>query len=607
MLIFCHDRNSASVENRSLYSSSPVQRLVPSLRFSTPFQKTETPFFRDSISLVALKRVIRGQLLEALHPGKPLLVWVPQCSTGQDAYSVAICLIEALGNHWREIPLCVFSTDSDEDSVSRARAGRYSIDACRGLSAKTIERFFVKDSNRISIRPFVRDVCRFAKHDLVHAPPFSRLDMIACRKILETVHLPERRGVLQFFHSILAPGGILLDETGSAANESKLFKPIGKNGCYVAQKIQAKPHHHIPVVASQLWESEERFRVLFSQMEDAILVQDIETDLILKANESAQRLYGWSLPEFLKLHGKDLLVSPKAVRRPKAERRSEDRLCLPHYRRKNGTLFPADIKTAFLMFQGRPCNLWMVKDATPRLRLNSGRAREEEKDAFVGDVVHELRSPIAVIRSSVETLRRRACGTRDRSTFLGFIENHSDRMANLVDRLLDFSAADSLKRNVKPSRVLLSEAMWKIAGAFISVAKRRKISLTIDIPTDLAVIADPAHLPHIFGNLLDNAIKFSPQGGKVSISGYTKGKDGVLSFRDSGKGIAPEDLNRIFKRFFRSERTRKTKGTGLGLAIVKEIVKANHGLVRAENDASGGAAFHVSFPLAPHKRDGSNL
>ena len=294
---------------------------------------------------------------------------------------------------------------------------------------------------------------------------------------------------------------------------------------------------------------------------------------------------------------KDLSVSAEAVRRPKAERRSEERLGLPHYRRKDGSVFPADTSTAFLMLQGRPSQLWMVRDATERLRNKSVRRHQEDQDVFMGEVVHELRAPVAIIQGFAETMRRGVRRASDRSEFLKSIEGQAVRMAHLVDRLLDLSAARS-KRATNPAPVFAAKLLWEIVSAFVPVARRRGISIKIDISADLAVVADPGDLPHIFGNLLDNAIKFSPKGGEIWVRGRTEGVEGIISVKDSGGGIAPEHLSRVFERFFRCARTRRTKGTGLGLAIVQGIVTTNKGRVWAENDPAGGAVFKVALPLA---------
>jgi PAS domain S-box-containing protein len=577
---------------------------VSSKRSAVRARGGAAPFFRDASALQALRRLALLRVAK-LSPGEPLRAWVPECSGGEDAYSVAICLLETFGGRWREIPLQVFSTDADADALSRARAGRYPAEAGRGVPRKRLARFFVAEHGRIRARPFVRDACRFVlydpRHDLAQKLPFSRVDVIVGRGTLAALPQAARENALRIFHAALAPGGVLLDPSGAASRAPELFAPVGRGRAYVARASGAdalgRTVRDTPIVSARQRESEEKFRILFSRAEDAILVRDTVTDRILQANEAARRLYGWSVPELLSMRGKDLHAASDVVRRSVHERRSEERLRMPHYRRKDGTSFPADASASFLMLHGRPCELLMVRDATPRMRANSGRTREKEHDGF-GEVVHELRSPIAVIRGSVETLRKGVRGARARKMFLEFIESHAGRMARLVDRLLDLGAADASRRHTKSARVLLADVVWEIAAGFVPVAKRRGIAIHVDIPAGLAVLVDPDDLPHVFGNLLDNAVKFSPRDGAVFVSGRAEGGEGILSVRDTGGGIAPEDLTRVFERFYRCARTARTKGTGLGLAIVQGIVKANRGRVFAENDPAGGAVFRVALPLA---------
>jgi PAS domain S-box-containing protein len=318
--------------------------------------------------------------LDALSPGKPLRVWVPQCSAGEDAYSVAICLLESLGSRWREIPLYVLATDSNADALFRAREGRYSARSVRGVPAARRSRFFVREADRIRVNPQVRGVCRFAIHGHLRTSPFSRLDAIVLRETLSGIAAHARRDALRSFHSVLGPGGVLIDHSGAAADASELFAPFGGEGVFIPRnpgKGAPLRETDLTLADARLLESEERFRVLFSRAEDAILVRDAETDAILQANEAAHRLYGWNSAEFLAMRGKDLLAPTQAARRPGAERRSEERLRLPQHRRKNGDFFPADTSTALLMIKGRPCNILMVRDAASRLRLAAGRRREE--------------------------------------------------------------------------------------------------------------------------------------------------------------------------------------------------------------------------------------
>lgn len=550
--------------------------------------------------MAPLAALMRRSLRDALKPGRALRAWVPECASGPDAYSAAITLLEALGSRWREVSLCVFSTDSDGTALARARAGRYPHAAVKSAGRARRARFFLEEEGRVRVRPFVREACRFVRHRLSDIPPFSRLDLIDARDVLAQTPSSSRAGVLRAFHAALAPGGLLLDSTGASREAPELFAPAGPRGAYAARTVAARSRRPL-TTDGRLRESEARFHLLFAKAEDAILLRDEETGLILRANEAAARLYGWSAAELAGMRGEDLRAPLPSASRRANERRSPDRACLPQHRRKDGSVFPVDASSSFLLFHGRPCRLDIARDAAPRLRLESRRKGDEARDAFVGELVHELRTPLAVIRGSAESLRGAGRG-KDRKAFLGFIEHQSLRMAGIVDRMLDLSAAGDAKRVTQPLRVPLSAVLWDIAAGFVPLAKRRGVTIRIDIPANLDVLADPSDVPHIFGNLIDNAIKFSPRRGRVEVSARAEGREAIMSVRDTGGGIAPADLERVFERFFRADRTKRVKGTGLGLAIVQSIVRANGGHVAAENHPEGGAVFLVSLPLAPAPR-----
>lgn len=575
------------------FSAAPAR--PPSFRLPS-----EKPFFRAGAAGAPLAALMRRSLKDALKPGRALRAWVPLCGNGPDAYSTAIVLLESLGSRWREVSLCVFATDSDGTALARARAGRYPHAALKSVGGERRARFFVEEEGRVRVRPFVREACRFVSHRLSDIPPFSRLDLIDARDVLAQAPSASRAGLLRAFHAALAPGGLLLDSTGAAEETPELFAPAGARGAYAARLVAAKNLRH-PTAEGRLRESEERFHLLFSKAEDSILVRDEETGLILRANEAAARLYGWSTAELVGMRGEDLRAPQPTGRRRGVERRSPDRASLPQHRRKDGSAFPVDASSSFLLFHGRPCRLDIARDAAPRLRHESRRKGEETRDAFVGELVHELRTPLAVIRGSAESLRGAGRG-KDRKAFLGFIEHQSLRMAGIVDRLLELNAADDARRVTKPIRVPLSSVLWDIAAGFVPLARRRGVTIRIDIPANLDILADPADVPHIFGNLIDNAIKFSPRRGCVEVSARAEAREAIMSVRDTGGGIAPGDLERVFERFFRADRTKKVKGTGLGLAIVQSIVRANGGHVAAENHPEGGAVFLVSLPLAPEPR-----
>ncbi|MBI3549226.1 MAG: PAS domain S-box protein [Elusimicrobia bacterium] len=559
-------------------------------------RKTSTvtyPQFENSAAPRALKRSVRSPLLQALNLHAPLRVWVPQCTGGEHVHSVAIALIEAMGAHWREISLRVYSSGMSAERIHHARAGRYPLSAVQGAPER-IRRFFVQTGGQWQVRRFVRDACRFMTDEAARPLPFSGLDVIVCSERLAELSVAERHEAFRTFHRALGPGGLLFDPTCTVDEFSDLFGPLESPGSYSVRSETAKTDS----LGFRSRDSDEHLKLLFNNSEEALLVRDAETDLIVDANEAARRLFGLSLREFRGTQGKDLVASETAYRRLSNERRSKDRLAMPHYVRRDGTVFPASASAVPFVRKGRPAELWIVRDLTERLRLKSGSQREDEHNAFLGEVVHELRTPMTVIRGSAETLRLGIRSPRIRSKFLKAIENQTVNMARMVDGLLELNATRSVKRDTQAMALPLAQAVWAIVPSFVARAKRRGISLRVDIAESLSVLVDSNDLRHILGNLLDNAIKYNHPGGRVQVRGAVEGGRGVLSVKDTGSGIPPDDLEKVFERFYRCERTQAVKGNGLGLAIVRAMVKANHGRIVAENNAEGGSVFHVSFPLA---------
>jgi two-component system phosphate regulon sensor histidine kinase PhoR len=585
-------------------SSSESILSAPSAQLFSHSGRIEAEFFHALAAGPAIARLVSRRIKTA-HPGAPLRVWVPDCGTGEDAYSVAISLISAFGSRWREFPFCVFATAADADALAHARAGRFGRSAVAGLPSKTAMKFFTADGHGWRAKPFVRESCRFITLSVGGRPPFSRMDLIFCPGGLNSEAESRRKVALPLMHAAMSRGGILIDSSGVAADAPHLFKPLWRGKAFSAADRAALTVERAagPVVrdVGEFRESEERFRLIFDQAEDAILVRDIESDAIIRANAAATKLYGWTFPELLSMRGAEILAGADVMREKAQERRSAERLRLPQHRRKDGSRFPVDATVSILMLDKRPCHLWMVRDATGRLKADSVRKKEQDRENFLGEVVHELRSPLAVIQGSVETLEGGVRGEKGRRTFLQFIKNQAGRMAALVDQLLDLNSAGGVRPPADAVRIELAEAVAAIAAAFMPVARRRGIVLKVDVPAGLAVIADLGDFPHIVGNLVDNALKYTPRGGAVEIGARVEGKEGILLVRDTGPGIGPEDIVRIFERFYRSDSARPTKGTGLGLAIVRELAQANNGRVYAENGPNGGAIFSVALPLSPEK------
>jgi two-component system CheB/CheR fusion protein len=181
-----------------------------------------TSFFRDPSAFAALRAHVFPPLLHDRPLQMPLRVWVAGCATGEEAYSLAITLLEFLGERAVNLPIKIFATDVSEAALEKARAGLYIENIALDVAPERLRRFFVQANAYYQIGKAVRDLCVFARHNLVRDPPFSHLDLITCRNVLVQLDPALRKKVLSFFHYALRPGGFLLlgpDETAGSGGE----------------------------------------------------------------------------------------------------------------------------------------------------------------------------------------------------------------------------------------------------------------------------------------------------------------------------------------------------------------------------------------------------
>ncbi len=226
------------------------------------------------------------------------------------------------------------------------------------------------------------------------------------------------------------------------------------------------------------------------------------------------------------------------------------------------------------------------------------RHLETVRQEFVANASHELRTPVAAILSAVETLQDGAADDPEAAkSFLGMVERNANRLRSLVDDLLTLSQIESGRLEVKPKPVALRPAVEDVFKNLTPQARAKETELICRVPTNLRVMATEAGIEHVFGNLVDNAIKYCPP--KATVTVAAKAVDGVVSITvtDTGPGIELAHRERIFERFYRVDagRSRAVGGTGLGLSIVRHWVEAMGGTVRAEEAPSGGTRFRIAL------------
>jgi len=221
---------------------------------------------------------------------------------------------------------------------------------------------------------------------------------------------------------------------------------------------------------------------------------------------------------------------------------------------------------------------------------------------FISNISHELRTPLASLRALVETLNDGALDDPPAAQrFLGRMEVEVDTLNQMVQELLELSRIESGKVPLVLRPTPVMQAIAQPAERLRPQAERAQLTLNVPEPSGLPpVMVDADRIHQVITNLVHNAIKFTPTGGMVSISAYAppQTEQVVVVVKDTGVGIAGDDLSRIFERFYKADRARSGGGTGLGLAIAKHIVQAHGGQIWVESKPGKGSTFSFSLPIA---------
>jgi signal transduction histidine kinase len=231
--------------------------------------------------------------------------------------------------------------------------------------------------------------------------------------------------------------------------------------------------------------------------------------------------------------------------------------------------------------------------------LSPMRRLETVRRDFVANVSHELKTPLTVIGGFAETLGDEELPAEQRRQFAQTIQIHARRMQRIVDDLLDLSRIESGGWRPNPTTLDLASAAADALATVRDSAVAKRISIDVRPDPDAPrVYADPTAVRQILSNLVENAVRHTPEGGRVTIFSEAAAGGVRLGVRDTGAGIAPEHLQRIFERFYRVDpaRSRDAGGTGLGLSIVRHLVEAHGGQVRAESAVGRGTTVIAFFP-----------
>jgi heavy metal sensor kinase len=253
-------------------------------------------------------------------------------------------------------------------------------------------------------------------------------------------------------------------------------------------------------------------------------------------------------------------------------------------------------------------------DELERLAIDLNRMIERLEESFhqinrfSGDASHELRTPLTVLQGELEAIaHKEQTLPQDVRDTIGSALEETHRLAKIVESLLAISRLEAGEARVQPVRLDFAELARTTADQMRLLAEEKHISMSCDGTDSIEVDADPSRLKQVVVNLLDNAIKYTPEGGNVSISVTRRDNHAVLEVADSGLGISADDLPHVFERFYRADkaRSRQMGGTGLGLSIVRSICSAHGGQVTVNSTEGRGSLFHVELPLATSSRSHS--
>jgi signal transduction histidine kinase len=244
-------------------------------------------------------------------------------------------------------------------------------------------------------------------------------------------------------------------------------------------------------------------------------------------------------------------------------------------------------------------NLNRMNDELGRL-YEELEAASRHKSEFLATMSHELRTPLNAIIGFSQVLQQQMYGplNEQQAGYVDDVLSSGQHLLNLINDILDLAKVEAGRMELQPSTFELPELLENAASMVRERATRQGIGLTVATEGSVGVMeGDERKVKQILFNLMSNAVKFTPSGGKVSLSARGTGDQVVISIRDTGIGIRPEDQERIFEEFYQVGTSRTQEGTGLGLALTRRLVELHHGQLTVESEPDVGSTFTVTMPL----------
>jgi PAS domain S-box-containing protein len=368
--------------------------------------------------------------------------------------------------------------------------------------------------------------------------------------------------------------------------------------------------HKEKIAQEALQESEEKYRTYINTSPNPIFVLDFKGNFI-DVNPAACEVTGYSGEELLNMNYYNMFSEEQRIQRENNFKNLQLKGKMSGeypYVNKNGVEFYLSIEVVKI-----PDNrfLAMCTDVTERKKTEeeilqakiNAEASNRTKTEFLANMSHELRTPLNSVIGFADMMRSQVAGdiNEKQAGYLSNISQSGKHLLNIINEILDISKIESGKMKLYKEDVLLVETYAEIIATLQHIASRKEIKLDISPwPENEYAYADRAKLKQILYNLVGNAIKFTNEGGSVIIGTRNDGKFIHISVSDTGIGIAPDGLERLFKPFTQLEsfESRTYEGTGLGLALSKELVELHGGKITAESEPGKGSTFIFTLPSA---------
>ena len=332
-----------------------------------------------------------------------------------------------------------------------------------------------------------------------------------------------------------------------------------------------------------------KLRTVLSSLTDGVIMTDTERKIIL-ANPAAEQLFHFN--------------AASSTGRPLIERVHDHdiddlaRKCLKTKSQQTGQLETSGgrfIRIITLPVAGvdQPAILVLLQDLTELKNLQTMR-RE-----LIGNLSHDLRTPLAGIKAMVETLKEGAIGDRETAQdFLNRVESEVDRLSQIVSEITQLSRIETGKADLTMQLADLNRLVKDVIKELEPIADKQQVILSADVDQSMPPVpVDKDRIRQTLINLIHNAIKFNKPGGKVVVSTAASPESITVSVADNGIGILPDDLPHVFERFYKADKSRSKGGSGLGLAIAKHTVQAHGGTIWAESESGKGSTFSFRLPM----------